>query len=103
VHAYPRKWKEWLTTAEFWYNTCFHSSLDRSTFEALYGRQPKTLGIEPPIAANGKLELWLTERSNMNHQIQEHLNRAVSRMKGQADKKRYEREFSVGSMVYLTL
>jgi hypothetical protein len=39
----------------------------------------------------------------MNHLIQEHLNRAVHRMKSQADKKRTKREFSVGSMVYLKL
>jgi hypothetical protein len=25
-------------------------------FEALYGRQPHTLGIDPPAAANGNLE-----------------------------------------------
>jgi hypothetical protein len=39
----------------------------------------------------------------MNHLIQEHHNRAVHHMKSQADKKRTEREFSVGSMVYLKL
>jgi hypothetical protein len=103
VHACPRKWTTWLATAEFWYNTCFHSSLGRTPFEALYGRQPRTLGIEPPVAAEGKLDSWLTERSNMHHLIQEHLNRAVSHMKIQADKKRSEREFSMGSMVYLKL
>jgi hypothetical protein len=103
IHAYPRKWKDWLATDEFWYNTCFHSSLGRAPFEALYGRQPRTLGIDPPAVAEGKLDSWLTERCNMHHLIQVHLHRAVSRMKNQADKKRFEREFSVGSMVYLKL
>jgi hypothetical protein len=38
VHACPRKWKDWLTLAEFWYNMSLHSTLGRSPFEALYGR-----------------------------------------------------------------
>jgi hypothetical protein len=81
VHACPRKWKDWLATAEFWYNTCFHSALGRSLFETLYGRQPRLLGITPPAAADGNVASWLRERANMNHLIKEHLNRAVSRMK----------------------
>jgi hypothetical protein len=40
VSACPKKWKEWLSPAEFWYNTCWHSALGRSPFQALYGRQP---------------------------------------------------------------
>jgi hypothetical protein len=36
--ACPRKWKEWLPAAEFWYSTSFHSALGRSPFEVLYGR-----------------------------------------------------------------
>jgi transposase InsO family protein len=53
VPACPKKWKEWLCTAEFWYNNCFHSALRHSPFEALYGRQPRTLGIAPPAGAKG--------------------------------------------------
>jgi transposase InsO family protein len=103
VHAYPRRWKYWLTSAEFWYNTSLHSSLGRSPFEALYGRQPRVLGIDPPVVAAGNLSTWLTERSNMTHLIKEHLNMVVVRMKRQANNRRSEREFSVGSLVYLKL
>jgi hypothetical protein len=39
----------------------------------------------------------------MNHLICDHLLRAQDRMKKQADKHRYEREFKVGPMVYLKL
>jgi hypothetical protein len=93
----------WLPTAEFWYNSSFHSSLGRSPFEALYSRAPRMLGLQPQPAAGGKLEEWLTERAATNILIRQHLTRAVQRMKKQTDKKRSEHEFSVGNMVYMKL
>lgn len=46
VHAYPSKWAEWLSLAEYWYNTSYHSSLDRSPFVVLYGHEPRHFGID---------------------------------------------------------
>lgn len=43
VNANPKKWKEWLPLAEYWYNTSMHSSLGKSPFEVLYGYSAKTL------------------------------------------------------------
>jgi hypothetical protein len=103
VQACPRKCRDWLPTSEFWYNTCFHSALGRSPFEALYGRQPRTLGLVPPAAAKGNLQGWLIEHANMNHLICKHLIRAQQRMKRQTDKSHSEREFAIGEMVYLKL
>ena len=37
IQACPHKWSQWLHLAEFWYNTCHHSSLQHSPFEVLYG------------------------------------------------------------------
>jgi hypothetical protein len=90
ISACPKKWKEWLLAAEFWYNTCSHSALGRSPFEALYGRQPIVLGLEPLAAAQGALADWLVERASMNRLIRDHLLRAQARMKTQADKSRSE-------------
>jgi hypothetical protein len=98
VQACPKKWKEWLPTAEFWYNNCFHSALGCSPFEALYDRQPRILGIAPPTAAKGQLD-----ESSMTHTIREHLLHAEMRMKKQADKRRSERSFEVGTWVYMKL
>lgn len=33
----PRKWTEHLAMADYWYNTSFHSSLQKTPFEAMYG------------------------------------------------------------------
>ena len=33
THACPTKWMQWLALAEFWYNSSYHSALDKSPFE----------------------------------------------------------------------
>jgi hypothetical protein len=74
-------WKDWLPTIEFWYNTCSHSTLGRSPFEALFGRQPRLMGLSPQPSARGKLDDWLNERANMNELIRPQLVRSHVRMK----------------------
>ena len=36
----PKKWMSWLSLAEFWYNTSFHTALNITPFQALYGFPP---------------------------------------------------------------
>jgi hypothetical protein len=103
VHACPRKCKEWLPTTEFWYNTCMHSALGHSQFEALFGRQPRLLGLFPQPSANGKLDEWLKERANVTELIRHHLTRAQFYMKKHADKHHNEHQFTIGDMVYMKL
>jgi hypothetical protein len=45
VNAAPTKWYDWLHLAEFWYNSSWHSAIERTPFEALYGYAPGTLGL----------------------------------------------------------
>jgi hypothetical protein len=74
-----------------------------SLFITLFGRQPRLLGLDPIHVVKCNLDDWLTERATMNQLIHQHLVRAQSRMKSQADKKRSESLFSIGNMVYMKL
>lgn len=38
THDNPNDWSNWLTLAEFWYNTNYHISDGVSSFKALYGQ-----------------------------------------------------------------
>ena len=70
----------------------------------LYGHQPRHFGISNLSAASvPELEEWLKERDLLTQIIQQHLARAQQRMKSQADKDHTEREFTVGTSVYLKL
>lgn len=43
----PTNWKQWLSVAEWWNNTNFHTSLRCTPFEALNGYCPPHLSIGP--------------------------------------------------------
>jgi hypothetical protein len=103
VHACPARWGQWLSLAEHWYNTSTHSALGRSPFEVLYGSQPRHLGVPSTATAIPELSRWLEERELMQQLVRQHLLRAQLRMKRQADKRRSERSFAVGDMVYVKL
>jgi hypothetical protein len=104
VHACPHQWSQWLSVAQFWYNSSPHSATGRSPFELLYGCQPRQFGISPDaVISSTDLDVWLQERHLMSELVRQHLERAKLRMKRQADKRRSEREFAVGDWVFLKL
>lgn len=104
VHACPNSWSQWLSLAEYWYNTCPHSATGKSPFHVLYGYEPRHFGISVSDAISvSDLSSWLQERQVMSCLIQQHLQRAKSRMKKQADHKRSERVLQVGDWVFLKL
>lgn len=45
MSAHPNKWAKWLSLCEFWYNTNWHSALNKSPFEVFYGHGPRHFGI----------------------------------------------------------
>ena len=49
--AHPKKWHKWLSMAEWWYNTTFHTSLKMTPFQALYARPPPLIAelMLPPV------------------------------------------------------
>jgi hypothetical protein len=54
----PKKWIEWLSFAEYWYNTCLHTTIGQSPFEALYGYTPRHFGTSASDSVVG-MEQWL--------------------------------------------
>lgn len=55
VATCPTKWIQWLSLAEFWYNTSYHSALGKTPFEALYNHPPRYFGIQDSSCAMGDL------------------------------------------------
>ena len=66
VHSTPKKWAYWLSQAEYWYNTNYHSALGTTPFQVLYGYQPRHLGIANlQSTLSSDLSGWLAERNLM--------------------------------------
>ncbi|KAJ9547856.1 LOW QUALITY PROTEIN: hypothetical protein OSB04_020399 [Centaurea solstitialis] len=97
----PKGWPQWISWAELWYNTTFHSSSGKTPFQIVYGRAPPLLVRytqgETRVAAD------LLDRDEALVQLKHHLTRAQQQMKKYADKRRKEEEFKVGEWVFLKL
>lgn len=77
MHACPTKWKNWLSLVEFWYNTSYHTSLDKTPFEVVYGQSPRHFGIDVvESCAIPDLQQWLNDRKMMTELLQQQLLRA---------------------------
>lgn len=104
VHATPNKWSQWLSQAQHWYNTAFHTALGKSPYEVLFARKPTHFGVvDLGQSTVPDVQTWLEQRSLMQGLIHQQLLWAQQRMVSQANKHRQERQFSVGEMVYLKL
>jgi transposase InsO family protein len=102
VHAKPRQWRQWLPLAEYWYNTSYHTAIQMSPFEALYGHSPRHFGVSAASACqSADLGAWLKERAVTQELLKQHLARARQIMKVQADKHRSDRQFAISDWVFL--
>nr|GEW44391.1 retrotransposon-related protein [Tanacetum cinerariifolium] len=100
----PKEWTEWLSLAEYWYNTNFHTAIQTTPYEALYGQSP-TFHI-PYIQGSTSVDLvdrTLMAREEAIKLLKFYLKRAQDRMKSQADKHMTDKEIEVGVWVYLKL
>jgi hypothetical protein len=104
VHDQPHKCKAWLSLAEFWYNTSYHSSLGCSPFKVLYGYEPPCV-VAPlvPAVTEVTMSTLLVQRAMFIDMLKEKLAGAQNRMMLQADKVRTACQFQVGVLVLLKL
>ncbi|KAL5787464.1 hypothetical protein ACOSP7_004413 [Xanthoceras sorbifolium] len=69
----PRKWMDWLSWAEFSYNTSLHSATKMTPFEIVYGVPPP--GLLP----------YVPRTTRVIKELRHHLTLAQERMKKQVD------------------
>ncbi|GKB48342.1 putative mitochondrial protein [Tanacetum coccineum] len=100
----PKEWDKWLSWAEYWYNTSFHSVIGMTPFKVLYGRDPPCLvSYDRGTAVTTEVDQYLWERDRVLAKLRVQYNRAQQVMKSQADGKLRDVEFAVGDLVYLKL
>lgn len=100
----PSSWSKWLSLAEWWYNTNFHSSIQTTPYEVVYGQPPPIhLPYLPGASVNATVDRSLTAREAAMKLLKFHLLRAQNRMSQQANKHRSDRNFTIGDYVYLKL
>ncbi|GJZ42128.1 retrotransposable element Tf2 [Tanacetum coccineum] len=102
-----KKLKEWamcLPMAEFWYNTNFHSAINTTPFQTVYGQTPP---LHIPYV-NGdslveKVDRTMQAREESLQMVKFYPKRAQNMMVSQANKHKSDRVFEVGMWVYLKL
>ncbi|GKE00390.1 ty3-gypsy retrotransposon protein [Tanacetum coccineum] len=100
----PKEWTLWLPMAEFWYNTNFHSAINTTPFQMVYGQTPP---LHTPYISGDSLvesvDRTMQAREEFLQVAKFHLKRAQDRMISQANKHRSDRVLEVGMWVYLKL
>lgn len=100
----PRRWSHWLSLSEWWYNTTYHTSLQITPFQALYGFPPPLINeVSVPGPENEEARDFLSEKETILQNLKDNLAQAQNRIKKYADKQRTEREFQIGDLVYLRM
>jgi len=74
VDDYPKGWSNWLTMAEYCYNTSYHTSFKSTPFEATYGYPPLSLtDYIPGSTKNQAAEEQLQHRTEQITEIKHNL------------------------------
>lgn len=85
-HEQPNKWSQWMPWVEFWYNTTYHTSVNTTPFNVVYGRQPSpVISYRDNKTTNDSMEQQLIERDKQLLRRKENLRLAQERMKKRVD------------------
>ncbi|KAL4592717.1 hypothetical protein LXL04_005720 [Taraxacum kok-saghyz] len=95
----PTHWNKYLYLAEYWYNTCYHSAIEMSPFQALYVFPHYAVGTSKVAS----IDASLAEHQRLLADLKYTLQRTRQRMTAQANKHRRDKEFQVGDLVHLRL
>jgi transposase InsO family protein len=100
----PRSWVDWLSWAEYCYNTSYHSALRATPFEVVYGRPPPPLLPHQEGAAQTEaVDTMLRDRDAFLEEVRERLLQAQQFAKRHYDEHHRQVEFDVGAWVLLRL
>ena len=100
----PRAWVDWLSWAEYCYNTSYHSALRATPFEVVYGRPPPPiLPVDPETARTEVAGDLIRTRDEMLAEVRQRLLQAQQLAKHYYDDHHREAEFAVGDWVWLRL
>jgi hypothetical protein len=100
----PRSWVDWLSWAEYCYNTSYHTALRASPFEVVYGRPPPPLLPHHAGAAQTEaVDAMLRDRDAFLEEVRERLLQAQQYAKRHYDEHHHEVEFDKGAWVLLRL
>nr|KYP73804.1 Retrotransposable element Tf2 [Cajanus cajan] len=98
---HPNQWHTHLSWAELCYNTTFHTAIEMTPHQALYGSNPRLLPTYTPGTASvDEVDLTLVDRQEIQQLLQANLTRAQHRMQKYANSKRMDKSFEVDQWVW---
>lgn len=101
---HPRHWQRLLPWAEYHYNTAWHSSIQMTPFEGIFGQAPPAiLDYMSGSSSVDAVDTLLQDRTHTLSTLNANLLRAQHRMKTQADAKRTDISFHEDDWVFLKL
>ena len=100
----PRSWVDWLSWAEYCYNTSFQTALRATPFEVVYGRPPPPLlPLQHGAAQTQAADTMLRDRDAFLEEVRERLLQAQQYAKRYYDEHHRDVSFAVGAWVLLRL
>jgi hypothetical protein len=93
----PRQWLQWMSWAEFCYNSSFQTSLRTTPFRVVYGWDPPSLrSYSLGEAMLPAVDAQLRERDEFLQEVMDRLEQAQQHHKDCYDRKHRQLEFQVG-------